>query len=243
MTASSTIESIDDRPMKNNWPSGSERISAGYEGPYTECYPAVGDASLHWTAERGVRNWSWSDTNDQSARFSLVHGFGSRQDLHEEHGSTVRHSWPYVAAGTLPIQTLPQWDVEASYLVHTLSKQEIALSIIIAPVSELGAALHPVVQEFADGVEGVVPVGDAVDMAVRLVRTAVGRLIEPEFSVDVDGALFFDLRLTNGLLLFAELSPGGTLDVRVYDDSNARAELKTVHRWPHATEEDFISLL
>lgn len=110
-------------------------------------------------------------------------------------------------------------------------------------LSPSAAAPHPAVHEFAQGLDGVQPAAEVVDMATEIVQVALDRLVEPEFSVDVDGALFFDLRLTNGLLLFAELAVDGSLDVRVYDDRAASGELETVHRLPQAAAADFISLL
>lgn len=44
----------------------------------------------------------------------------------------------------------------------------------------------------------------------------MGAVRPPEFSVDGDGALAFDLRLNDGRLVFAELSVGGTLAFSVY---------------------------
>lgn len=78
---------------------------------------------------------------------------------------------------------------------------------------------HPAVAEFAAGVEGCPPPPGVVEMGAKLVRAAAARLgavRPPEFSVDGDGALAFDLRLNDGRLVFAELSVGGTLAFSVY---------------------------
>ena len=83
---------------------------------------------------------------------------------------------------------------------------------------KLVTQLHPAVQAFAEGIGGASPSTEVVEMAHRIALAAVDKTIEPDISVDVDGALSFDLRLANGLLLMAELSVGGTLDAGVVDD-------------------------
>lgn len=88
------------------------------------------------------------------------------------------------------------------------------------PHAATAAAIDPAVAEFAAGVEGCPPPAPgAVDLGAELVRAAserLGAVRPPEFSVDVDGALAFDLRLNDGRLVFAELSIGGTLAFSVY---------------------------
>ena len=96
-----------------------------------------------------------------------------------------------------------------------------------------------IVREFAAGVDGVRPGRSVVDKADRLVQAALQGTMEPEFAVDVDGALSFDLRLSNGLLLLAELSIAGNLDASVYDDAVG----ERVQRLPRATEAQFMELL
>ena len=79
---------------------------------------------------------------------------------------------------------------------------------------------HPAIAEFAAGVAGYPPPAPGVvELGAELVRAAAERLgavRPPEFSVDGDGALAFDLRLNDGRLVFAELSIGGTLAFSVY---------------------------
>ena len=86
------------------------------------------------------------------------------------------------------------------------------------PTGKPDATLHPAVQEFAAGVDGV-RLGDAVvAMATRIVQAVLERTADAEISVDVDGALSFVLRLTDGRLVLAELNPDGTIDASKYDD-------------------------
>ena len=82
----------------------------------------------------------------------------------------------------------------------------------------LETPLHSAVQAFADGVGGALPATDVVEIAHRIAMAAIDKTIEPEISVDVDGALSFDLRLANGLLMMAELEVQGGLDASIYDD-------------------------
>ena len=104
-------------------------------------------------------------------------------------------------------------------------------------------SLHPVVNEFAQGVDGIAPADEVVEMAGSIVRAAIDRTADPEFSVNDDGALSIDLRLSNGLRLLAELPIDGTLDVGVYDDSDANRRAKEVEYLPSATAEDLIARL
>lgn len=115
------------------------------------------------------------------------------------------------------------------------------------PVSEIvnldqqnpPAALPPIVQEFAAGLDGVIPSPETVAIAGRLAQAVLSYTAEPALAVDVDGALSFDLRLTNGLLLLAELSVAGTLDAGVY----APAAGKEIRHFPRATADQLLDLL
>lgn len=87
----------------------------------------------------------------------------------------------------------------------------------INPV-RLDSPAHPAIREFAAGIDGERPSPEVVEMAHKITLAAVDKTIEPEISVDVDGALSFDLRLSNGLLLMAEIAIDGTLDAGIIDD-------------------------
>ena len=77
----------------------------------------------------------------------------------------------------------------------------------------------PVVKEFADGLEGSArPSPEVVGIASRITEVARAKTVQPEISVDIDGALSFDLRLASGLLLVAELDADGTLEALLIDD-------------------------
>ena len=105
--------------------------------------------------------------------------------------------------------------------------------IAIASLSETA----PVIDEFARGSLGQLPSREVVDVARRLVAEATRKTEQPEITVDVDGALSFDLRLNNGRLMFAELAPDGTLSLSVFDDS--RDEIRLLSHVPSASELQF----
>ena len=65
---------------------------------------------------------------------------------------------------------------------------------------------------------------DVESLGERLVQLAERHTVEPEVTVDVDGALAFDLRLKNGDLMFAELEPNGVLSVTVLNEHRSVKE-------------------
>ena len=109
---------------------------------------------------------------------------------------------------------------------------------VVQSTGEPEVALHPVVQEFAAGVDGVKPSDEVVEIATRLVRAALDQTADSEISVDVDGALSFVLRLNDGRLVLAELNPDGVIDASRYDDERGT----NVKRFPRSTAEDLVKL-
>ena len=102
---------------------------------------------------------------------------------------------------------------------------------------ELPEDIESALREFAGGVDGVLP-NDEVLAAARRLAEAAAATVSPEITVDIDGALSFDLRLRDGSLLLAELSAAGALDASVYDGAN-----KLRRRIPEASVEEICSLL
>lgn len=96
---------------------------------------------------------------------------------------------------------------------------------------------HPAVAEFSAGVEGCPPPAWVVELGAELVRAA-GKLNQPEFSVDVDGALSIDLLLADGCRVMAELTVDGRLFASVYNPDGER-----VNRLRDATAAEFAALL
>ena len=108
---------------------------------------------------------------------------------------------------------------------------------------ERDAKSHPAIRDFALGVDGSKPAEGVVTIAVRIVAAAIKRTVDPELSVDEDGALSLDLRLSNGLRMLAELPIDGTLDVGIYDDRDTDQLAMEVEYLPSATAEELIGLL
>lgn len=97
---------------------------------------------------------------------------------------------------------------------------------------------HPAIAEFAAGVPGYPPPAAwVVEMGAELVRAA-SKLNEPEFSVDVDGALSIDLLRADGCRVMAELTVDGRLFASVYNPDGER-----VNRLRDATAAEFAALL
>lgn len=100
------------------------------------------------------------------------------------------------------------------------------------------ATPHPAIHAFSEGIEGSEPTAAAIDAASRIASAALEKTVEPEITVDVDGALSFDFRLADGLLVLAELDVNGHLDASVYDDRKG----VLVKRLPQTTHSELIAL-
>jgi hypothetical protein len=95
---------------------------------------------------------------------------------------------------------------------------------------------HKAIDAFAAGLEGRQAETGAVETANRIAAAALSITVEPEVSVDADGALSFDLRTRDGRLILAELGPDGGLDASIYD-----AQDKLLKRMPAATAAELIA--
>ena len=96
--------------------------------------------------------------------------------------------------------------------------------------------IYDVLAEFSHGTNPRV-----VSLANRLVKGATHHTDDPEVTLDVDGALAFDLRLKNGDLMFGELSADGLLSVTVLDDRSKDIVVKKYYSSATATQ--FLELL
>ena len=81
--------------------------------------------------------------------------------------------------------------------------------------------------EFAAGIQGARPSRLIVAAAREISLAAVRYTREPEITVDVDGELSFDLRLSDGRLLLAELGSDGRAHVGIHDENDRLAEHRT----------------
>ena len=108
--------------------------------------------------------------------------------------------------------------------------------------------LHPVVQAFANGFEGILPTKDTLEAASRLVEAAIEKAKASEIEVDeTNGAVSFEIRLSNGHLVVGEFSVKGDLHVNVYADEHPDPDAGLDEIWvshmPQATAADLIALL
>ena len=105
--------------------------------------------------------------------------------------------------------------------------------------SSLPSEIESELINFAAGVEDeVAPSSQVVATARRLSQVAVDNTVQPEISVDVDGALSFDLRLKDNRLVLAELNLDGSISVRMYDP-----EYEPLASAPSATEQALVDIL
>ena len=129
-----------------------------------------------------------------------------------------------------------QFDIYEPSAMYALPDTSFALpsNIKMATLPDpIGRSLN----DFAAGLEGMRPTDAVVGMARRIARAAVDKTEEPEITVDVDGALSFDIRLINGWLVLAELDLHGSIDASIYDRFGTH-----VKRLLRATAEDLISI-
>ena len=101
------------------------------------------------------------------------------------------------------------------------------------------AETKTVLDEFAAGLNGKQPEPQVVEMAARIVGEASVKTVKHDISFDDEEcALSFDLELSNGHLILAELWSDGSIDASVYD-----SEKRRVKRMPKATETEILALL
>lgn len=97
-----------------------------------------------------------------------------------------------------------------------------------APASlSLPDKIEAALAAFAAGTETARPERAIVVAAMEISLSAVRYTRDPEITVDVDGELSFDLRLSNGRLLLAELGINGRVHVGIHDENDRLAEHRT----------------
>ena len=135
-----------------------------------------------------------------------------------------------------------------SALVFTRKMADVAPAYMPGePAAHVEDPLHPIVQSFASGFEGMRPSVSTVESARMIVEAAMERAVQKEIEVDdTDGSLTFELRLTNGLLVIGELSLDDHIQANVYNDRhpNACAGIEDiwVEHLPQTTAADLIAL-
>lgn len=73
---------------------------------------------------------------------------------------------------------------------------------------------------YANGLNNHRPPPAAIQQAAQLANAALTQTTQPEITLDIDGALSFDLRTPKGHLILAELTPNGTLDASIFDQQD-----------------------
>ena len=105
-----------------------------------------------------------------------------------------------------------------------------------------GGTLPSEIETFRQGTNLGLPTPGAIQTARQLASAALRLTEKPEFFVDEDGALSFDLRLRNGLRVMAELTINDDLDAGFYQDSDDGLDATEVRYLPDATAEELIEL-
>ena len=112
-------------------------------------------------------------------------------------------------------------------------------SSVISP----SVVLPTEVEKFKNGIDGEEPTKDVIDTALQIAQAAVELTADPEFFFDSDGSLSFDLRLSNGQRLMAELTIYGELDAGFYDDAHDELYAKEVRYFSQTTAQELIRFL
>ena len=223
----------------------SERGAANQgsiRSPSILCFGDASSANHYCVTVPDVNLWNYPGDSDQPMRFVVFRASSQLTEVPRYFGCanqdwSVTSGFDWLRFDPVPLNdfvapsaaTIPEWIFESP--------------VITTPVADPENALHHVVHEFALGVDGLKPAAGVIAVASRIVVSALERTTEPEFSVDDDGALSVDLRLSNGLRLLAELPIDGTLDVGVYDDRDANQRAREVEYLSSATAEELIALL
>ena len=129
--------------------------------------------------------------------------------------------WPISAPGTRGIQPtssivkhfgigpayeLTQFKYLGSYSQNTeVSWVSVPSDVNVVFVAGQTSWPQSAIHAFSNGLKDKRPTQAVIDIASRITEEALAKTVDPEITVDVDGALSFDLRLANGLLILAEL--------------------------------------
>ena len=159
----------------------------------------------HSNNDSAVRKWILNLKQSSSVWMNQI-------DKHDDHPTVVDS---YNLCNKISSDSYPGSVVFYDYSIPVSQETR---STIRWPAQTRLQTVHPSILLFSRGFEGVVPESGIVDTAHRITAAALRKTVEPEITVDVDGALSFDLRLSNGLLILAELDLYGNLDASVYDD-------------------------
>ena len=96
--------------------------------------------------------------------------------------------------------------------------------------------LQAVLNEFAHGIGGKAPSDSTLDAARRFAAEANQYTNNLDLTVDIDGALSFDMRTSDSRVVFAEMDIDGQLDVGVYSEAG-----QMLDHDPQATQDIFFA--
>ena len=242
MIATSNIESFGSR-LSLAMELTEEVISEQYltfRGRNVFCVGIAGSTNPHCFMIPGVGPWIHPDADDPSMGIAVPHL--SHQPLGMVWEPTLTNSSASFSGCLALLHTKPveqRLDLGKSLFTTISADHMLSLATTDNWFSKDSSALPIVVQEFAL----IVDDSQVVTMAAHIVQAALENTVGPEITVDDEEGIDFHLRLTNGLLVMANVFPDGTIDASVYDDSQG-VPVKTVKRMRRgtATERDLIHL-
>ena len=136
----------------------------------------------------------------------------------------------------------------APSLFARIAERTVILEVKTPPSARLSVAtwdrlsLHDATLAFSEGFEGIRPSRNTLANAENLVRAAVAKCARADIDVDDNtGSLAFDLRLSDGTLLFAEIDISGELNADLFDDKGEEAIW--VKHFPNPSFGDLMDIL
>ena len=90
----------------------------------------------------------------------------------------------------------------------------------VGPNPDVRPTRHSITEQFARGVDGVIPKHSVADMVDRVVRLIEAKMKDYIYSVDDDGAFSFDGWLPNGLFIMCEIADDGEINAGLYHGRN-----------------------
>jgi hypothetical protein len=99
------------------------------------------------------------------------------------------------------------------------------------------------VQRFIAGTKDRQPIHSVRETAIQIAKAAVESTIDPEFFIDSDGSLYYDLRLRTGDRVMGELTIDGEQEAGFYDDSSVDEEATEVRYLTQTSAKELIQYL
>lgn len=117
----------------------------------------------------------------------------------------------------------------------------------VLPGIDTNPSRLPILYAFAKGHGEQIPSTTTLEAASQIIEAAISKAAAKEINVDeTDGALSFELRLHNGLLVVGELSVGGDLQANFYRDQHPNPDAGLEDIWvnylPSTSAEELVAL-